>query len=64
LPPTWLKAIAALARPACIGSGSQPVAPSAHLRVAQAWGYVEPWQVAQAMKLADRELRLLSGLTR
>jgi four helix bundle protein len=36
----------------------------AHLRVAQAWGYVEPAQVAQAMKLADRELRLLTGLTR
>ena len=36
----------------------------AHLRVAQAWGYVNGQQTEAAMKLADRELRLLSGLTR
>jgi hypothetical protein len=36
----------------------------AHLRVAQAWGYVNGRQAEAAMKLADRELRLLSGLTR
>jgi len=36
----------------------------AHLRVAQAWGYVDSPQVEPAMRLLDRQLRLLSGLTR
>ena len=36
----------------------------AHLRVAQAWGYVERGQVERALKVVDRELRLISGLTR
>ena len=36
----------------------------AHLRVAQAWGYVDGRQTEGALKLLDRELRLLWGLTR
>ena len=36
----------------------------AHLRVALAWGYVTPAEIEAPTKLLDRELRLLSGLTR
>ena len=36
----------------------------AHLRVAEAWGYVQAAEVQPALKLIDRELRLLWGLTR
>ena len=43
------------------GSADETVA---HLRVAQAWGYVERAHAQGALKLLDRELRLLSGLTR
>ena len=36
----------------------------AHLRVALAWGYVTRAEIEASMKLIDRELALLSGLTR
>ena len=36
----------------------------AHLLVAQAWGYLTSAEVEAPMKLIDKELRLLSGLTR
>jgi hypothetical protein len=36
----------------------------AHLRVALASGYVECAQIERALDLLDRQLRLLSGLTR
>lgn len=36
----------------------------AHLLVAIAWGYVERSQTEAAINLLDRQLRLLSGLTR
>jgi hypothetical protein len=35
-----------------------------HLWVAQNWGWVSEQEVAQALALLDRELRLLHGLTR
>ncbi len=34
-----------------------------HLRVAEAWGYVTSAQIADALRLADRELAILYGLT-
>ena len=36
----------------------------AHLRVAEAWGYVQAAEAQPALELLDRELRLLWGLTR
>jgi four helix bundle protein len=36
----------------------------AHLRVALAWGWIEATAVARALKLLDRQLALLWGLTR
>ena len=36
----------------------------AHLRVALAWGWVEPKHIEAALKHLDRELALLWGLTR
>jgi len=36
----------------------------AHLRVALAWGYVASGELDGAMKLLERELRLLAGLMR
>ena len=36
----------------------------AHLRVALAWGYLTSSELEPSMNLLDRELRLLSGLTR
>ena len=35
----------------------------AHVRVAQAWGWVDATQVERFLKLIDRELGLLWGLT-
>jgi four helix bundle protein len=35
----------------------------AHIRVAMAWGWVEGGEVERALKLLDRELGLLWGLT-
>ena len=35
----------------------------AHLRVALAWGWIEPKRVERAFELLDRELGLLWGLT-
>ena len=34
-----------------------------HLRVAEAWGWVDQEEIAQALSLVDRELGLLWGLT-
>ena len=36
----------------------------AHLRVALAWGWIETHQVEPALKLLDRQLALIWGLTR
>ena len=36
----------------------------AHLRVALAWGWLEPGEIQPALALIDRELALLWGLTR
>ena len=36
----------------------------AHLRVAQAWGYLERAQIEAVLGLIDRQPRLLWGLTR
>ena len=36
---------------------------AAHLRVAQAWGYLRARDITGALELIDRELRLLWGLT-
>jgi four helix bundle protein len=35
-----------------------------HLRVAEAWGYVDLADIEAALRLADRELAMLSRLTR
>ena len=35
-----------------------------HLWVAQAWGWVDEADIADSVALADRQLRLLHGLTR
>ena len=46
-----------------IAAGSAEEA-RAHLRVALAWGYLRDEQVEAALRLIDRQLRLLWGLTR